>query len=79
MSLHAEAERSLHTLDQRARRLASMHRIVMTLSASLDRDVILNAAARLAAELFACEHCNILLIQEAGDQAAVVAEYPVVG
>jgi signal transduction histidine kinase/DNA-binding response OmpR family regulator len=77
--LHAQAERTLHDLDQRARRLASMHRISMTLSSSLERDVILQTAARLASELFSCDHCNIFLIQPSEDTVNLVAEYPASG
>ncbi len=74
--LHADAERALHDLDQRARRLASIHHISIILSSSLERDVILQSAARLMTELFVCDHCSILLLQPSGEQADLVAEYP---
>jgi len=74
--LHAEAEEAFQTLDQRARRLASIGRISTILSSSLDRDVVLETAARLLAELFACDHCGIVLIDDTDGRAYLVAEYP---
>jgi signal transduction histidine kinase/CheY-like chemotaxis protein len=74
--LHAEAEDALVVLDQRARRLASIGRISTILSSSLDRDVILDAAARLLTELFTCDHCGIVLIDDHDGRAYLVSEYP---
>lgn len=74
--LHAEAEDALVVLDQRARRLASIGRISTILSSSLDRDVILDTAAHLLAELFACDRCGIVLIDDYDGRAYLVAEYP---
>ncbi|MEO8607075.1 MAG: GAF domain-containing protein [Chloroflexota bacterium] len=74
--LHAEAEDALVVLDQRARRLASMGRISTILSSSLDRDVILDTAAHLLAELFTCDRCGIVLIDDHDGLAYLVAEYP---
>jgi|GEM_PF-619257 len=77
--LHAEAETALAALDQRARRLASIGRISTILSSSLDQDVVLNTAARLLAELFACDRCGIILIDDRDGLAYLVAEYPATG
>lgn len=74
--LHEEAERTLRVLDQRARRLASIHRISTILSSSLEREPILSAAARLMTELFSCDRCRIFLVKETSQQADLVAEYP---
>ena len=69
-------ENALVALDQRARRLASMGRISTILSSSLDQDVVLNTAARLLVELFACDRCGIVLIDDQDGGAYLVAEYP---
>jgi signal transduction histidine kinase/CheY-like chemotaxis protein len=74
--LHADAETALVTLDQRAHRLAAIGHISTILSSSLDQDVVLNSAARLLVELFACDRCGIVLIDDQNTGAYLVAEYP---
>jgi signal transduction histidine kinase/CheY-like chemotaxis protein len=74
--LHADAESNLKMLEQRARRLASMHHISTILSSSLDRDVVLNTSAELLTDLFECDHCGIILINEKDNKAYLVAEHP---
>ncbi len=77
--LHAQAESHLKSLEQRARRLASMHSIASMLNSSLERDVVLNMAARLVTELFEADHCGIVLIDPKDGNAYLVTEYPSTG
>jgi len=77
--LHAQAEAHLKSLEQRARRLASMHSIATMLNSSLERDVVLNMAARLLTELFEADHCGIVLIDPKDGNAYLVTEYPSTG
>ncbi|MBZ0284497.1 MAG: response regulator [Anaerolineae bacterium] len=77
--LHAEAALALEILEQRARRLDSIHHVATLLSSTLDRDTILNTAARMLAELFECDHCGVVLINEKDGHAYVVADYPARG
>lgn len=77
--LHAEAAHNVEALEQRARRLDSIHRISSLLSSTLERDAILNTAARTLTELFNCDHCGIVLFDEEDGQGYVMAEYPALG
>ncbi len=77
--LHAQAAAHLRILEQRARRLASMHHISSILSASLDPKVVLNSAARLLTELFECDHCGIVLADDKLHVGTLSAEYPDTG
>ncbi len=77
--LHAEAEDALDAAEQRARRLASIHSISTMLSSTLDRDIVLETAARLLTELFSGDHCAIVLINEKDGRAYLVAEFPATG
>jgi len=77
--LHAEAATALEVLEQRARRLDSIHHIATLLSSTLDRDTILNTAAQMLMELFECDHCGVVLISDKDGQAYVVADYPARG
>jgi signal transduction histidine kinase/DNA-binding response OmpR family regulator len=77
--LHAEVARNLDALQQRNQRLSSMYQISTILSSTLERDVVLNAAAQMLCETFACEHCIIILIDEHNGLGRVAAESPSVG
>jgi signal transduction histidine kinase/CheY-like chemotaxis protein len=77
--LHAEEARALAAAEQRARRLDSIHQISMMLSSTLDRDLVLETAARLLTDLFACDHCGIILVSEQDGRAYLVAEHPPTG
>ncbi|MBL8164461.1 MAG: response regulator [Anaerolineae bacterium] len=77
--LHAEVARNLDALQQRNQRLASMYRISTILSSTLEREVVLNAAAQMLSETFACDHCTIILIDEQNGLGRVAAEYPSIG
>ncbi len=77
--LHAQAESHSRSLEQRNRRLASMHRIATVLSASLERDVVLSTAARLLTELFEADHCGVVLLNTNDHHAYLMAEYPDTG
>jgi signal transduction histidine kinase/CheY-like chemotaxis protein len=74
--LHTQAESALAAAEQRARRLDSIHRISTMLSSTLDRDIVLETAARMLTELFKCDHCGIVLVNEKDGRAYLVAEYP---
>ncbi len=77
--LHAQSEAALRALEQRNRRLSSMHDITMLINSTLDRDEILSTAARHLTELFEIDHCGIVLIQKQTTKAILVAEYPSTG
>jgi signal transduction histidine kinase len=73
--LHAQLQSNVRALEQRNRRLASIHELSTIVSSTLDRDEILNAAARQLTELFGVDHCGIVLMYDK-ENALLVAEYP---
>lgn len=73
--LHAQLQSNVRALEQRNRRLASIHELSTIVSSTLDRDEILNAAARQLTELFGVDHCGIVLMYDK-ETAYLVAEYP---
>ncbi len=73
--LHAQLQSNVRALEQRNRRLASIHELSTIVSSTLDRDEILNAAARQLTELFGVDHCGIVLLYDK-ENAYLVAEYP---
>ncbi|HUN08852.1 MAG TPA: GAF domain-containing protein [Aggregatilineales bacterium] len=77
--LHDRTEATLHALDQRARRLDAMHRLSVLLSSSLDPDVVLQTATRYLTELFDCDHCGLVQINQADSRYFLAAEYPAQG
>jgi signal transduction histidine kinase len=76
--LHAQLQSNVRALEQRNRRLASIHELSTIVSSTLDRDEILNAAARQLTELFGVDHCGIVLMYDK-ENAMLVAEYPPTG
>ncbi len=66
----------LSSLQQHSRRLESLNRIGTVLSSSLDRNYILAVAAQEIVELLDVDHCSIVVIDETGEAADIVAEYP---
>ena len=79
MRLYQQVETSLQESRERARRLASMHRISNVVSASLDSSTVLQSAAQLLVELFEVNHCGILLLDPHRGDGKLVAEYPSTG
>jgi signal transduction histidine kinase len=77
--MHTRAEENLSTLEKRARRLASMHRIVTIVNSSLAQDEILHDAAKMLTELFQVDHCGIVRFHDTEAHGYVVAEYPATG
>jgi signal transduction histidine kinase/CheY-like chemotaxis protein len=77
--LHAQSQTNLRTLQQRARRLTSMHHISSIVTSTLDYDTVLNSAAQLLTELFEMDHAAIALLEETGGKARLVAEFPELG
>jgi signal transduction histidine kinase/CheY-like chemotaxis protein len=72
-------------LEQRTRRMTSMHRIASVITSTLDSEEVLRTAAQLINELFDADHSGIVMIDNAFDQtvnvaevetATMVAEYP---
>jgi PAS domain S-box-containing protein len=63
-------------LKERARRLESLYKVGTLLSASLDRNHILTLAAEQIVKLLKVDHCGIVLLNETGERARIVAEYP---
>ncbi|MCA9913067.1 MAG: response regulator, partial [Anaerolineae bacterium] len=72
--LHTEAETNLSSLQNRARRLASMHNIATMVSSSLSAQEILSQSAQLLHDLFAVDHAVIVGMRNGSGY--VVAEYP---
>ncbi|MCB9457625.1 MAG: GAF domain-containing protein [Anaerolineaceae bacterium] len=77
--LHDELENHLGMLEQRSRRLASMHSMATVIGATLERDLVLNTTAELLTDLFEVDHCGIVLFSETDNYAYLVAEYPQTG
>jgi len=72
--LHTEAETNLSSLQNRARRLASMHNIATMVSSSLSAQEILSQSAQLLHDLFAVDHAVIVGMRNGNGY--VVAEFP---
>jgi PAS domain S-box-containing protein len=66
----------LSSLQRHSRRMESLNRIGTLLSSSLDRNYIMSVAARQIVELLNIDHCSIVVIDETGQAADIVAEYP---
>jgi signal transduction histidine kinase/DNA-binding response OmpR family regulator len=77
--LHDRTEATLKALDQRAKRLDAMHRLSMLLSSSLDPHVVLETAARYLTELFDCDHCALVQLQDKDSRYYLASEYPAQG
>lgn len=77
--LHTESEENLRETRQRARRLASMNHVSAMLSATLERDPVLNTVAELLVDLFQVDHCGIVLLESQGEYGTLVNEYPDTG
>ncbi|MCB9449973.1 MAG: GAF domain-containing protein [Anaerolineaceae bacterium] len=77
--LHDELENHLGILEQRSRRLASMHSMATVVGASLERDLILSTTAELLTDLFEVDHCGVVLFNDTDNLAYLVAEYPYTG
>jgi len=77
--LHAQLESNLNMLQVRNLRLASIHNISVVVTSTLERDVVLNAAAGLLTALFDVDYCGIMLADEKTGEAFLVAETPVSG
>ncbi|MEL6149337.1 MAG: GAF domain-containing protein, partial [Chloroflexota bacterium] len=59
--LHQKQNQALHTLQMRARRLTTLHRIATVVSSTLERDRVMSASADLSQELFGADGCMIAL------------------
>jgi signal transduction histidine kinase len=85
--LHVQTQANLRALEQRTRRMTSMHRIASVITSTLDSSEVLRTAAELINELFEADHSGIVMIDSAFDPAAdpnsdsatLVAEYPDMG
>lgn len=77
--MHTRAEENLRTLENRARRLASINRLATIVNTSLSQEEILNSAAELLTDLFQVNHCGIVRFDTSGETGYVVAEYPRTG
>jgi signal transduction histidine kinase/CheY-like chemotaxis protein/putative methionine-R-sulfoxide reductase with GAF domain len=85
MRLHAQTQSNMKMLEQRARRLTSMHRITGVITSTLNSDDVLRTGAQLLTDLFEVDHTAILIDDGAsardgghprGENATVLAEYP---
>lgn len=77
--LRAQYQASYQLQEARARRLESIHRISGVIAASLKREEVLNAAARLLVELYQVDHCGIVMFDAEGPDGTLVAEFPELG
>ena len=77
--LHARSKFNLIAVQTRARRLALMNRLGTLMSSTLERDAVLDNAAKLLTELFNVDHCGIILLNEETHKGYVVAEAPNTG
>jgi len=77
--LHMQSERNLSIMEQRAHRLASIHRLNTLAASSLSVDDILTKIAQLLVEVFNVSHCGIVRIDETTGDGIIVAEYPDIG
>ncbi|MDX2161612.1 MAG: GAF domain-containing protein [bacterium] len=67
---------SLRASEHRARRLASIDRLASVITSSLNRDDVLKLSAALVADMFAVDHCGIVMLDDEAQDAMLVAEYP---
>jgi PAS domain S-box-containing protein len=72
----SEHHRLLSSLQHHSWRMESLNRIGTLLSSSLDRNYIMAMAAQQIVELLDVDHCSIVVIDETGEMADIVAEYP---
>ena len=72
----AERKRMEDELLHRAERLAAVNLISAAASSTLDLNEILNTIAQQMVELFAVEHCGILIFDQKKEWGYVLAEYP---
>ncbi len=72
----SEHHRLLSSLQHHSWRMESLNRIGTLLSSSLDRHYIMSVAAQQIVELLDVDHCSIVVIDETGEAADIVAEYP---
>jgi len=75
-NLHQQVARNLRSLEVRARRLASMHRMASIVNSSLSQEEILSQAAKMLKELFSVDHVSIVLMNPHDEQGYLEAEYP---
>lgn len=73
----SETQHLLTSLKEHVWRREALNFIGTLLSSSLDRNHILRVAARQIVELLDVDHCSIAVINETGEVADLVAEYPV--
>jgi signal transduction histidine kinase/putative methionine-R-sulfoxide reductase with GAF domain/PAS domain-containing protein len=74
--LHTESEATLATLQERNRRLTSMHNMTAIISSTLSQQDVLQQAAELLHELFNADHVSIISLAEHDGNGYIVAEYP---
>jgi PAS domain S-box-containing protein len=72
----SEHHRLLSSLQNHSWRMERLNRIGTLLSSSLDRNYIMSMAAQQIVELLDVDHCSIVVIDETGEAANIVAEYP---
>ncbi len=77
--LEGRLRQSLQASEDRARRLATIDRIIGIINSSLNQDEILRVSAQIMTDLFEVDHCGILLIDDEAQDAMLVAEYPDTG
>ena len=77
--MHAQSRMAMQALQQRNQRLSAIHRVSTMVSSTLDRDEILNTAARQFADIFKADHCCVVLIEVRRARVQFVAEYPLLG
>ena len=78
-NLHTRLAANLTSLQNRAKRLASMHNIATIVSSSLTQEDVLREAATLLRDLFSVDHVGIIAISQIDGNGYLVAEYPMTG
>ncbi|MBL8132518.1 MAG: GAF domain-containing protein [Anaerolineae bacterium] len=83
--LYTQSRSNIQMLQQRSRRLASLHRMSGIIGSTLNSSEIMTTTAAMLVDLFVVDHCGIILFDpsdlDAGvmPDAALAAEYPETG
>ena len=71
-----ERKQAEEEIKQRAARLAAINRISAAVGSTLDLNKILSTITQQMMELFAVEHCGVLMFDEKKEWGHILAEYP---
>jgi signal transduction histidine kinase/CheY-like chemotaxis protein len=77
--LHDQSRSNLEMLQQRTRRLTSIHHVLSVINSTLDHDVVMNTSAQLIVDFFEADYCVIALLDDETGEMHLAAEYPDMG